>query len=203
MAIRKITSPAKPSTRLPGWYYAYYNKPTPNGGECVVIFSPAIADVVQPGFPFDDSCVTYDEELKASVLNVDFDEPANLDGTSLPPDPEAGWGDPDYPAAAPPVKQPEDGPAFPPGRAGHRPATVRRHEGTRNAIDGAQLPAAFLRINLEVSKAFLLQYRLLSSAVGEARRADVAQKLTAIAAIPYYRQMGVELTEDDVKGMAH
>lgn len=203
MAIRKITSAPKPSTRLHGWYYAYYNKPTPQGGECVAIFSPAIADVIQPGFPFDDSCVAYDENLKASVLHLEFDEPANLDGPSLPPDPEAGWGDPDYPAPAPPVNSPEDGAALPPARAGYRPATVRRHEGVRNAVDGAQLPAAFLRINLEVSRAFLLQYRMLSSAVGEARRADVAQKLTAIAAIPYYRQMGVELTEDDVKGMAH
>jgi hypothetical protein len=44
-------------------------------------------------------------------------------------------------------------------------------------------------------------YRLISPVVNEARRADVAQKLTAIACIPYYRAAGVELSEDDVKGM--
>jgi hypothetical protein len=42
---------------------------------------------------------------------------------------------------------------------------------------------------------------MLGSTVNEGRRADVAQKLTAIASIPYYRAKGVELTDDDVKGM--
>jgi hypothetical protein len=203
MAIRRITSDPKPSTRHHGWFYSYYSKPTAQGGDCAVIFPPSIADIVRKGFSFDDSCVTFDEGLRASVLALDFDveasEPQELPEPSLPPDLESGWGDPDRLPASPPAgaiqrQQPEQ-------QAGVRPATIRRRQAQEQAIQGAQLPAAFLKINLEVSRSFLLQYALISSSVGEARRADVAQKLCAIASIPYFRQVGIELSEDDVKGM--
>ena len=78
---------------------------------------------------------------------------------------------------------------------------MRRRDAARTAIQGAQLPADFLKINLEVNRSFFMQYALISPAVGEARRADVAQKLCAIASIPYYRQKGVALTDDDVKAI--
>jgi hypothetical protein len=77
----------------------------------------------------------------------------------------------------------------------------RKVEAQKAVEQGAQLPAAYLKINLEVSRSFLLQLRLIGNAVGEQRRADIAQKLCAIASIPYYRQIGVELSEDDIKGM--
>lgn len=201
MAIRHITSDPKPSARHTGWLYAYYSKATANGGECTVIFPPAVADLVRKGFAFDDSCVAYDESLRASVLQLDFSDAPPVDEPSLPPDPEAGWGDVDRLPATPPISQP---PAVIEGdfhRAGVRPQALRRREAQRQAVEGAQLPAAFLKINLEVNRSFLLQYALISSSVGEARRADVAQKLCAIASIPYFRQVGIELTEDDVKGM--
>lgn len=212
MAVRQITSDPKPSTRIAGWWYAYYNKPTPQGGECTVIFTDAIKDLVRRGLCFDESCVTYDNALRASVLNLDFAEPQNLEGPALPPDPEAGWADPDgLPPSPPPKPQPEAAEQGNCGvipmeagvsvlRAGTRPPATRRREASQLAVQGCQLPAAALRINMEVNRSFQLQYALLSN-VGEARRADVAQKLCAIASIPYYRQVGIELTEDDVKGM--
>ena len=200
MAIRHITSDPKPSSRHGGWLYAYYNKPTRTGGECTVILPYVIADVVRKGFAFDDSCITYDESLGASVLQLDFDEPAHLGEPALPPDPETGWGDVDRLPASPPLLNSNDDHQEPP-RAGCRPASLRRRDAARTAIQGAQLPADFLKINLEVNRSFLMQYALISPAVGEARRADVAQKLCAIASIPYYRQKGVALTDDDVKAI--
>lgn len=204
MAIRHITSEPKPSMRHAGWFYAYYSKPTSQGGDCAVIFPPSIADIVRKGFAFDDSCVNFDEGLRASVLHLDFDmeasESQGLQEPALPPDLESGWGDPDGLPASPPVNGNGGAPADD-GLKGVRPATIRKRQAQAQAIQGAQLPAAYLKINLEVSRSFLLQYALISSAVGEARRADVAQKLCAIASIPYFRQVGIELSEDDIKGM--
>jgi hypothetical protein len=77
----------------------------------------------------------------------------------------------------------------------------RKAEAQRAVEQGAQLPAAYLKINLEVSRSFLLQLRLLGSAVGEHNRALIAQKLCAISSIPYYKQIGVNLTEEDVNNM--
>lgn len=199
MAIRHITSDPKPSSRHGGWLYAYYNKPTRTGGECTVILPSAIADIIRKGFAFDDSCITYDESLGASVLQLDFDEPAHLGESSLPPDPETGWADVDRLPPSPLLLSGDDHQE--PPRSGCRPAALRRRDAARDAIQGAQLPADFLKINLEVNRSFLMQYALISPAVGEARRADVAQKLCAIASIPYYRQKGVALTDDDVKAI--
>lgn len=196
MAVYQLTSDPKPSTRIHGWLYAYFNKPTSNGGECTVLIAPAVADVARKGFAFDESCISFDEALRASVLNLDFAQPKELDGPSLPPDPEFGWGDPDRLPPTPPQSGGESQQVA----TAARPATLRRRDGEKIAAMGAQLPADFMRINLEVNRAYLLQYSLLSS-IGDTRRADVAQKLTAISAIPYYRQKGIALTEDDVKGM--
>lgn len=198
MAIHQFTSDPKPSTRVTGWYYAYFNKPTARGGECVALFPPALLGIVKKGFAFDESNILWDDTLKASVLALDFDGLEEVGEPSLPPDPETGWADPDGLPPAP-VTNVRHLHGEPP-RAGVRPAALRRREAIQQAASGDQLPAAFLKINLEVSRAFLLQYSLLSS-IGEARRADVAQKLTAIAAIPYYRQAGIELSEDDVKSI--
>ena len=193
MAVHSITSDPKPSSKINGWLYAYYNKPTANGGECTCVFPPAIRDIVKRGFTFDDSILAFDQSLGATVLRLDFSEPAHDGEPQLPPDPETGWADPDPLLAG--------GAPIAPARAGTRPPATRRREATQLAVNGAQLPPALLKISLEVSRCFLLQYSLISQTVGEARRADVAQKLCAISAIPYYRQAGVELSEDDVKGM--
>jgi len=82
-----------------------------------------------------------------------------------------------------------------------RGPALRKVEAQKAVELGSRLPAAYLKINREVAQAFLLQLALIGNAVNEQRRADVAQKLTAISSIPYYRSVGVELSEDDIKGM--
>lgn len=207
MAVRTITSDPKPSAKHTGYFYAYYNQATRNGGEATVIFPPVIKDIVRRGFSFDDSIIRFDEALKASVLELDFDAPQNEDDPSLPPDRENGWCDPDYLPATP--ADSSEPPAFPP-RAGLRPPAVRKQMMARvtqenaqlrsQVAAGADLPPALRTIASEVAQCFLYQYQLLGS-VADTRRGDIAQKLTAIACIPYYRNVGVTLTDDDVKAM--
>lgn len=208
MSVRSITSHSKPSTKLPGYCYAYYNKRTRDGGESVAVFSPAIADLIKPGFTFDDSIIRYDESLKASVLELGFDEPPPQDDPAVPPDPEQGWGDPDYPSPQPAHNAQ---PAAFPSRAGSRPPSTRKRvmaavteenrELRAREAALAPLPPALKTIATEVAQCFLYQYTMLG-AVDANRRGDIAQKLTAIACIPYYRNVGVSLTEEDVKAMS-
>jgi hypothetical protein len=202
MAVRSITSDPKPSSKIPGWFYAYFNKATASGGECACVFPSTLKDVVKRGFTFDDAILRYDESLRASVLELDFGQPEVHGEPQLPPDPELGWADPDgLPPEPPSLPSPAQPAQRFPAPAGTRPPATRRREAAQAAIEGSQLPAAFLKINVQVARSFLLQYALISPVVGEARRADVAQKLCAISSIPYFRQAGVELTDDDVKSI--
>lgn len=204
MALHTITSAPRPSVRHHGWHFAYYDRVAPTGRQCVVTFPASIADTIRPGFQFDEATsVRWDDALKASVLCLDFDELESLAEPSLPPDPESGWGDPDGLPASPPLINSAGEQAAPADSVQHpRRGPAHRRAVAQQAVEqGAQLPAAYLKINLEVSRSFLLQLRLIGSAVSEQRRADVAQKLCAIASIPYYRQAGIELSEDDIKGM--
>ena len=194
MTVRQITSLPKPSVKHQGWDFVYFNRKTSNGGECVALIAPVLRDIVKPGFAFDESAVHWDDALKASVLQIDFDE--QPDEPSLPP--EDGWGDPDrIPASA-------NGHAMAAvlERAGTRPPATRKREAQQLVGVGAQLPAPLLKISLEVSRCFQMHYALLNPIVGEARRADVAQKLAATSCIPYFRQVGVELTDEDVKQLS-
>lgn len=227
--LHTVTSDARPSIRHEGWYYAYYDKASATGRACAIIFPEAIKDLVRRGFQFHDYDVHWDDTLRASVLQLDFAEAPDTEGPSLPPDPEPGWGDVDgLPApTVEPVHSELLVAAGINGSNGHdrgsngngngnghvsngnghgsrppmRAPAYRKHQAEQQAIAGAQLPAAYLKINLEVSRSFLLQLSLIGNTVGEARRADIAQKLCAIASIPYYRQMGIDLSEEDVKGM--
>jgi hypothetical protein len=193
MTVRTITSEPRPSTKHEGWLYSYFNQRTANGGECAVIFTPALRDLVKPGLLFDDSCIEWSDELRASVLSLDFDEQPAVAGVP----PEDGWGDPD------PILHSANGNGHAAiERAGTRPPATRRREAQQQVVAGAQLPAPLLKISLEVNRCFQMHYSLLNPVVGEARRADVAQKLAATSCIPYFRQVGVELTEEDVKQLS-
>lgn len=201
MAIRKITSDPKPSVRHQGWLYSYYSKPTANGGECAVIFPPSIADIVRKGFAFDDSCVFFDENLRASVLALDFDmeepEPTEDPGSSVDFDAEAGgWSDPDrFTASAAPQEQQRQ------HRPGVRPAAVRKRQAQLNT-SGAQLPPEMLQAAIHMSRLFLVIYAQLGSSVPETSKAMIAQKLAACVAIPYYRSKGIDLTEEDAQSIS-
>lgn len=195
MAVRQITSEPKPSTRLSGYYYAYYNKPTPEGGECVAVFPPVLRDIIKKGFAFDDSCIQFDEALRASVLALDFDQPRSVEEPSVPPCPETGWADPD---CLPPTT---NGRGVEPQRAGARPSTIRRHAAAELDPETSKLPPALMRMGIEMGRLFLMEYALLSS-VPESNRALIAQRLAVTAAIPYYRSVGIELTDKDVQGIS-
>lgn len=197
MAVRTVTSEPKPSTRVHGFFYVYYNKKLPDGGECLALVHPSLRDIVKKGFIFDDNAVKYDARYGSSVLSLDFDE-APTDDPSLPPDPEAGWGDPDSLVAT--AAEDETNGHHIPNR-GVRPATVRKRKAAALEPEQATLPPALMRMGMEVTRLFLMQYKLLSS-VPESNRALIAQKLAAIASIPYYRSAGVNLTEEDIQGIS-
>jgi hypothetical protein len=200
MAIRRITSDPKPSVRHSGWLYAYYSKPTANGngGDCAVIFPPVLADIVKKGFCFDDSCVAYNENLRASVLHLDFGmeeaERQDLPEPSFPPDLDTGWADPDG-IPAEPVRS---GASDPLTSNGIRPGTIRKRAAAEAASHGNQLPPALMKMGMEISRLFLMQYALLSS-IPESNRALIAQKLAVTAAIPYYRATGVNLGPEEAE----
>jgi len=206
MAVHTITSAPRPSFRHNGYHFAYYDRVAPTGKQCVVAFPTSLADTIKPGFQFDEATsVHWDDALKASVLHLDFDERESLAEPSLPPDPESGWGDIDYPAPSPAEVELTSGNNHATPAANSQPAmrgpAHRKSEAQKAIEQGAQLPAAYLKINLEVSRSFLLQLRLIGNAVGEHNRAMIAQKLCAISSIPYYKQIGVNLTEEDVNSM--
>lgn len=196
MAVRTVTSDPRKSTRINGYYYIYYNKKLPTGSEALALVHPALKDIVTKGFIFDDNAVKYNPEYGASVLSLDFDE-SPVDDPSLPPDPEAGWGDPDHLTAISAEQEAAHTPVIP--NRGVRPQAARRRAA--NALrDESRLKPELLSIADEVVNIFLYAYARLSI-VGEARRADVAQKITATIAIPFYRHAGVDLSEQDVKSM--
>jgi hypothetical protein len=204
MAVRRITSDPKPSQRLQGWHYAYYSKQTAAGGECTVVFPPSIADLVKKGFAFDDGLVVYDESLKASVLTLDFDvdqtEPQDLPEPSLPADLESGWGDPDGLPASPPTVQP--GPSSVIVQSGGvRPQALRRRAASQLDPDLSKVPAPLLKMGVEISRLFLVVDSLLKPAVNDSSRALIAQKLAVSAAIPYYRSVGVTLSEEEAQSL--
>lgn len=206
MAVHCLTSDPKPSHTHQGWWFAYYNKPTPRGGECTALLAPAAAEVIRRGFTFDDSCIRFDDALRASVLDVDFTGAPVLEEPSLPPDPETGWADPDYPAPTPTPQQAAQAVATAPApstnghRPGVRPAAVRRREAEQLAVMGKRLPPGLAKTGMEVAQLLLMQRALLSD-IPEPLRTQMAQKCCAIASIPYYRQQGIQLTEEDVQGM--
>jgi len=191
MTVRTITSEPRPSTKHEGWLYSYFNQRTANGGECAVIFTPALRDLVKPGLLFDDSCIEWSDELRASVLSLDFDEQPAAAGVP----PEDGWGDPD------PILHSANGNGHAAiERAGTRPPATRRREAQQQVVAGAQLPAAYLKVTMETCKCFQVCYSMLGN-VNEARRADIAQKIAVTATISYLRAAGIQLDDQDVKAI--
>lgn len=221
MAIHTITSDPRPSPRHPGYWYSYYDKTTEAGRACAVSIVASVAPYIKTGHKFDEASIRWDDALRTSVLDLDFHEQPPVEEPSLPPDPESGWGDPDGVPATPlqPVQAPVfagagasgSGHALPsasdhgaPTANGHRPMrgpAYRRDQAQQLADVGAQLPAAYLKINHQVARSFLVQLALIGNAVGEQHKANIAQKLCAIASIPYFRQVGINLNEEDVKSM--
>jgi hypothetical protein len=203
MAVRIATSDPKPSARADhhGYHYFYYNKKLPSGGECTALIPDAICDIVKKGFTFDDSCLTFNKKLQASLLQLDFDEPAVAD-PSLPPR-EEGWSDPDHltalesadPHAMTAVAQR----VTPIPNRGVRPATVRKRNAESRAAEH----------NIDVDLLMLLDqacagfnYACKRIGTAEKPRAMEAQKILVTCMIPWLKERGVKLSEEEEKAMS-
>lgn len=202
MAVRIATSDPKPSAKPDhhGYYYFYFNKKLPSGGECAALIPESIRDIVKKGFTFDDSCLTYNTELKASVLQLDFDE-QELADPALPPR-EEGWSDPDHLAAleaADPhlMTAVAQRPAVIPNR-GVRPATVRKRNAEARAAEH-NIDIDLLMLIEQASRAFNLTCKLIGTA--EKPRPMEAQKIVVTCMIPWLKERGVTLSDEDEKAM--
>lgn len=205
MAVRLATSDPKPSSRNPGYWFFYYNRKTDKGTDCLALIPDALRGIVKENFCFDDSAIRWSEELGASVLVLDFDEPAQESEPALPAHHEAGWRDPDHftaaigsgsdPAALAAVleRQAElTGHAIP--NKGVRPATARKQDAAARAAEH-NIPVDLLTINEQVCRTF--NYISARIGSGEKPGAVIAQKLTAIAYIAYSNKVGINLSDDD------
>jgi hypothetical protein len=203
MAVRIATSDPKPSTKPNhhGFLYFYYNKKLANGGECAALIPSSLQDIVKKGFTFDDNALAFDTDLKASLLQLDFDEPSVAD-PSLPPG-EEGWSDHDHLAttgAADPQALAElaHRTAVIPNR-GVRPATVRKRNAESRAAEH----------NIDVDLLMLLDqacagfnYACKRIGTAEKPRALEAQKILVTCMIPWLKERGVKLSEEEEKSMS-
>ena len=202
MTVRIATSDPRPSSRPEhhGYCYFYFDKRLDNGGEATALIPHSIRDIVKKGFPFDDSCLTYNKTLQASVLQLDFEGKAQAD--PLLPAREEGWSDPDHltaleaadPQAMTAVIQRS---AAIPNR-GVRPATVRKRNAESRAAEH----------NIDVDLLMLLDqacagfnYACKRIGTAEKPRAMEAQKILVTCMIPWLKERGVKLSEDEEKAM--
>lgn len=203
MAVRIATSDPKPSTKANhhGFLYFYYNKKLPNGGECAALIPQSLQDIVKKGFTFDDNVLAFDTNLKASLLQLDFDEPA-VEDPSLPPG-EEGWSDHDHltaTGAADPeaLSEVAQRTAVIPNR-GVRPATARKRNAESRAAEH-NLDVDLLMLLDQVCAAFNYASKRIGSV--EKPRAMEVQKLATTALIPWLKDRGVRLSEEDEKAMS-
>lgn len=201
MVVRTATSDPKPSARNPGFWYFYYNKRTTAGSECVALIPDSIRDLIKKGFPFDDAALRYNDQLKASVLELDFDEPQAQEEPSLPADPERGWADHDAITAqgsADPqqLAAVHHAPQIP--NRGVRPATARKQQAAELAAQ-YNMPMSFLqRIEWLCAAQSYAAKRL--GVTEKPRQMDV-QKLVTSAYIDWCREGGAEFSDAEERAM--
>lgn len=202
MAVRVATSDPKPSIKLPGFDYFYFNKKLPNGTECVAVIPQSLRGIVRKNFVFDDAALRYDDELKASVLQLDFDEAPTAD-PALPDDPQAGWGDHDHLTASDSAdpellaQMIQNTPVIP--NRGIRPGTARKQAAAARAAEH-NLDLDLLMILDQVCTAF--NYTCKRIGVAEKPRAMEAQKIAVTAVIPWLKSKGVNLSEEEEKALS-
>lgn len=187
MATRLVTTEPRLSNKHPDYLYVRYNDRTASGTEKTFSFSKSLAGIIRKNYAFDDSALSFEEGV-GSVLRLDFDI-APTEDPELPPNPEAGWADPDHLTAVLP-----EPPVIP--NRGVTPATARKHAAAARAQE-FNLPADFLERLELLARA----QRIVSSMIGvnEKPRPQDAQKLVVTAWIDYSRSRGIELSEEDEK----
>lgn len=199
MADHTVLSDPKPSARNRGFYFVYYDKPTAKGSHCVALVPPALRDLIRKGFVLNEHDLYWDEQLKASVLGLDFEQPP-ADGPALPADPEAGWSDHDALAAtatADPSLLSSLMTTTLPSRS-VSPATARKHAAEQRASE-QNIDVDLLLLIEQTCAAF--NYACKRIGVAEKPRAMEAQKLATTALIPWLKAKGVTLSDEDEKAM--
>jgi hypothetical protein len=202
MAVRTATSDPKPSIKPEhaGFLYFYYNKRTQAGSECAALIPKSLQGIVKNGFIFDDAALAYDTTLKASVLQLDFDEPA-VENPSLPPD-EQGWADHDHltaqHSAEPEALRDVAARSTTIPNRGSRPATSRKHNAAARAAEH-NIDVDLLMLLDQACAGFNYACRRIGTA--EKPRAMEAQKILVTCMIPWLKQRGVLLSDEDEKGM--
>jgi len=200
MALRLVTTDPVISNKSPDHFYVRYNDRTPTGTEKTFCFPKALIGIIHKGWGFDDSILKWDDQIKASVLRLDFDGTPAED-PQLPPDPEAGWSDPDHLTAFLPEPVPVQTPAqhsnVIPNR-GVTPQTARKHAAAERAAI-CNMPASFLdRLETLCKGQLYIQKRLC---ITEKPRAMEAQKILMAAWIDWRKESGSVFTEDEEKAM--
>lgn len=200
MAVRTVTTDPKPSQHHQGFDYFYFNKLTDKGTNCAAIIPPALRGIVRKGFIFDDAALRWDDTLRASVLELDFDQPPAGE-PALPADLDTGWSDHDHltaTATADPVVLRHLMPNTTIPNQGVTPATARKHDAASRAAEH-NIDIDLLLLLDQVCAAFNYTRRRIG--VSETPRAMEAQKLTVTALIPWLKAKGVNLSEEDEKTM--
>jgi len=207
MALRFVTTDPRPSNKSPDLFYVRYDDRTPAGTEKTFCFPKCLIGIIKKGWGFDDLILKdcWDDQIKASVLRLDFDgqvEPGTPhEHPQLPPDPEAGWSDPDHLTAFLPEPVPVQTPAqhsnVIPNR-GVTPQTARKHAAAERAAI-CNMPASFLdRLETLCKGQLYIQKRLC---ITEKPRAMEAQKILMAAWIDWRKESGSVFTEDEEKAM--
>lgn len=184
MAPRIITSEPRPSIRHPKWHYCYFNAKTNSGRQCVAVIPNSLVGVVRRGYAFDDETdLHWNDDLQASVLTVDFDTPPEGD-PAQPPDKDTGWADPDTAASL--------------GVAD--PTVLRQFAAERGLIpEPPKLDASLEELLEQACMAY--NYACRRIGVVEKPRAMEAQKLVTTCLIPWLKDRGVTLTQDEERAM--
>lgn len=200
MAPRVVTTDPAVSKKSPDYLYVRYNDRTPAGTEKTFCFPKALVGIIHKNWGFDDSILKWDGDIESSVLRLDFDGAAAED-PQLPPDPEAGWADPDHLTAFLPERAPVQTLAqhsnVIPNR-GVTPQTARKHAAAERAAI-CNMPASFLdRLETLCKGQLYIQKRLC---ITEKPRAMEAQKILMAAWIDWRKESGSVFTEDEEKAM--
>jgi hypothetical protein len=187
MATYTISSEPRASQRNPGWLFSYYDKEVPDGRRYCALVPANLANIVKPGLQFTDANLRFDAQLSSGVLELDVPQPQGIHLHSLPPDLEAGWGDPDSLLATP---------AAPPERRSS-PLKQRRDIATQAVLHQVgRLPAALITMADEDQRVFQYHYACLTN-IEPHQRAATAQKMAATTLINWRKQQGLQSPGDD------
>lgn len=191
MATHTVLSEPRQSRYNPNWLYVYYDAKTTEGRNCIAVIPNSLKGVIHRGSTFEDSQLRYDPELRASVLEVDFHESPPGD-PSLPPDRETGWRDGDHQA--------------PLGNTADLKEVLTRLESLPSPLPQTpQAPVPQMDPSLQhLIDQVCLAYSYASRRLGvvEKPRSMEAQKLVTTCLIPWLRDRGVALSEDEERAMS-